>query len=302
MPDVIISVLKVIRHHMVFKGYAFIVAAAVLWGMMGPFSRLAFQEGISPMEVAFWRALLAWILFGGHAMIRHEVSLHRKDVPYILVFGICGVSLFYFVYQMAVKQGGAALAAVLLYTAPVWVIVLSRIFLKESITPTKVLAMVLTLIGISAISMGRDAGHGGSPISVSAIIFGLSSGFCYSLYYIFGKYFSGRYSSYNLFLYVLPIGALGLLPWVTFTPKTPTAWLSLIALVVICTYGANSCYYLGLKYLDAGRASITATLEPVVAAAIAYFWWGEVFTVQSYMGSAVILSAVVLMIRSGEKQ
>jgi DME family drug/metabolite transporter len=285
---------------MVFRGYAFIVAAAVLWGMIGPFSRLAFQEGIAPMEVAFWRALLAWVLFGGHAMIRHEVSLDRKDIPYILVFGVCGVSLFYFVYQMAVKQGGAAQAAVLLYTAPAWVIVLSRIFLKESITPTKISAVVLTLIGISAISMGKGAGQDGSPVSVSAIGFGLSSGFCYSLYYIFGKHFTGRYSSYNLFLYVLPIGALGLLPWVAFTPKTPTAWLALISLAIICTYGANACYYLGLKYLEAGRASITATLEPVVAAVIAYFWWGEVFTVQSYMGSAVILSAVVLMIRSGD--
>jgi len=287
---------------MVFKGYAFIVAAAVLWGMIGPFSRLAFQEGIAPMEVAFWRAFLAWLLFGGHAIIRREVRLYRKDIPYVLVFGICGVSLFYFAYQMAVKQGGAALAAVLLYTAPAWVIVLSRIFLKETMTPTKILAMVLTLIGISAISMGKDAGHDGSSISVSAIVFGLSSGFCYSLYYIFGKYFIGRYSSYNLFLYVLPIGALGLLPWVAFTPKTPIAWLALISLAIICTYGANSCYYLGLKYLDAGRASITATLEPVVAAAVAYFWWSEVFTFQSYMGSAVILSAVVLMIRSGERQ
>jgi DME family drug/metabolite transporter len=285
---------------MVFRGYAFIVAAAVLWGMIGPFSRLAFQEGIAPMEVAFWRALLAWVLFGGHAMIRHEVSLDRKDIPYILVFGVCGVSLFYFVYQMAVKQGGAALAAVLLYTAPAWVIVLSRIFLKESITPTKISAVVLTIIGISAISMGKGAGQDGSPVSVSAIGFGLSSGFCYSLYYIFGKHFTGRYSAYNLFLYVLPIGALGLLPWVAFTPKTPTAWLALISLAIICTYGANACYYLGLKYLEAGRASITATLEPVVAAVIAYFWWGEVFTVQSYMGSAVILSAVVLMIRSGD--
>jgi DME family drug/metabolite transporter len=287
---------------MVFRGYAFIVAAAVLWGMIGPFSRLAFQEGVAPMEVAFWRALLAWILFGGHAIIRREVRLYPKDIPYILVFGVCGVSLFYFAYQMAVKQGGAALAAVLLYTAPAWVIILSRIFLKESITPTKILALVLTLIGISAISMGQDAGQGSSPISVSAIVFGLTSGFCYSLYYIFGKYFTGRYSSYNLFLYVLPIGALGLLPWVTFTTKTPTAWLALMSLVIISTYGANSCYYLGLKYLDAGRASITATIEPVVAAVVAYFWWGEVITVQSYMGGAVILCAVILMIRSGEKQ
>jgi len=287
---------------MAFKGYAFIVAAAVLWGMIGPFSRLAFQEGISPMEVAFWRALLAWVLFGGHAMIRHEVSLDRKDVPYILMFGICGVSLFYFVYQMAVKHGGAALAAVLLYTAPAWVIVLSRIFLKESITSTKVLAMVLTIIGISAISMGKNAGVAGSPISASALIFGLLSGFCYSLYYIFGKYFSGRYSSYNLFLYVFPVGIIGMLPWVNFAYKSPAAWMAIVLLVIVCTYGANSCYYSGLKYLEAGRAAITATIEPVVAAAAAYFWWSEVFDLQSYIGSAIILSAVVLMIRDGDRK
>jgi drug/metabolite transporter, DME family len=285
---------------MVFRGYAFIVAAAVLWGMIGPFSRLAFQEGIAPMEVAFWRALLTWFLFGGHAILRREVRLYPKDIPYVLIFGVCGVSLFYYFYQMAVKQGGAALAAVLLYTAPAWVIVLSRIFLKESITPAKISAMVLTLIGISAISMSKGAGQDGGPVSASAIVFGLSSGFCYSLYYIFGKHFTGRYSSYNLFLYVLPVGALGLIPWVAFSPKSPTAWMALISLAIICTYGANSCYYLGLKYLEAGRASITATLEPVVAAVVAYFWWGEVFTVQSYLGSAVILSAVVLMIRSGD--
>jgi DME family drug/metabolite transporter len=284
---------------MVLKGYASIVAAAVLWGMIGPFSRLAFQEGVSPMEVAFWRALLAWILFGGHAVIRREISLQVKDIPYILIFGVCGVSLFYSFYQMAVKHGGAALAAVLLYTAPAWVIVLSRVFLKESITLVKISAMTLTLIGITAISMGKGGGAGGA-ISVPAIAFGLASGFCYSLYYIFGKHFSGRYSSYNLFLYVLPVGAVGLLPWVTFAPKTPTAWMALILLVIISTYGANTCYYLGLKYLDAGRASITATLEPVVAAIIAYFWWNEVFDLQSYIGSAVILSAVVLMIRSGD--
>ena len=78
--------------------------------------------------------------------------------------------------------------------------------------------------------------------------------------------------------------------------------MALISLAIICTYGDNSCYYLGLKYLDAGRASITATLEPVVAAVVAYFWWSEVFTVQSYMGSAVILSTVILIIGSGERQ
>ena len=284
---------------MMLKGYAFIVAAALQWGMIGPFSRMAFQEGLSPVEVAFWRALLAWILFGGHAVIRQELKLHRKDIGYLLAFGFCGVTLFYYFYQMAVLQGGAALAAVLLYTAPAWVVLFSRIFFKEAITTIKLLALLLTIAGVSAISIGNSAGGGMAavPLRISAIGFGLLSGFCYSLYYIFGKFFSGRYSSANLFLYILPVGFLGMLPWVTFTHKTPTAWLALGLLVVICTYGANSCYYAGLKYLEAGRAAIVATVEPVMAAVAAYFWWHEVFSFQGYLGSMLVLAAVILMIR-----
>ena len=263
---------------MIIKGYGSIIAAAILWGMIGPFSRLAFQEGLSPMEIAFWRASLSWIIFGAHAAIRQETRLDKKDFPYIIIFGFCGVTLFYFCYQTAVLKGGAALAAVLLYTTPAWVVCLSRFFYKEHISSVKILAVVLTLAGVTSISLGENTHTVCSLPAYSAIIFGLLSGCCYSLYYLFGKYFSSRYSSANLFLYILPVGVAGMLPWVTFTHKTPTAWLALGLLVIISTYGANTCYYYGLKYLEAGHAAIAATLEPVIAAAVAYFWWHEAFT------------------------
>ena len=61
------------------KGYLFIMAAAVLWGVVGPFSRLAFSEGIGPMEVAFWRAALAWIFFGTHAVLTGRIRIRAED-------------------------------------------------------------------------------------------------------------------------------------------------------------------------------------------------------------------------------
>ncbi len=144
------------------KGYLFITAAAALWGMIGPFARLAFSEGVLPMEVAFWRAVLAWIFFGTHAMVLREVRMQRRDWPALLTFALTGVALFYGSYQLAVKAGGATLASVLLYTAPAWVVVLARIFFKEAITPVKLVALALTLVGIVGVSLGapeiRDRG------------------------------------------------------------------------------------------------------------------------------------------------
>jgi drug/metabolite transporter (DMT)-like permease len=84
---------------------------------------------------------------------------------------------------------------------------------------------------------------------------------------------------------------------VTFAPKNGTAWAALGALALLCTYGAYFCYYLGLKTLEAGRASIVATLEPVIAAAVAFFWWGEYFTPAGYAGSLLILGGVGVMLR-----
>ena len=138
-------------------------------------------------------------------------------------------------------------------------------------------------------------------MNYTAIVFGLHSGFCYALYYIFGKHFSGRYSSPNLFIYALPIGALGLMPWVTFGPKTATAWLALVILALISTYLAYYFYYAGLQYLEPTRAAITATLEPVIAAVVAYFWWQEYFSPLGYAGGALIIGAVVLIIWDGRR-
>jgi len=274
------------------KGYLYIMAAASLWGILGPFSRLAFSQGISPMEVAFWRAVLAWSLFGTHALVAGTVRIRAYDLPMVALFAITGVTLFYGSYQMAIRTGGAAVAAVLLYTAPAWVAIMARLVFRELFTPAKTLALALTLAGVVCVAWGG----GTIAVTVPSLLFGLAAGFCYSLYYIFGKYFSFRYTAPNLFLYLLPIGAATLLPWVDFSSKSATAWAALACIAGLSTYGAYFCYYQGLRHLEASRAAITATLEPVMAAVVAFFWWGEAFSAAGYLGSALILTAVLLMV------
>lgn len=248
------------------------------------------------MEVAFWRAALTWLLFGTQAIIKKETRMDKKDVPLFFIFGILGISLFYISYQFAVKTAGAAFASVLLYTAPAWVVACSYFIYKEKLTLLKSLAVILVILGVFLISKTGGNTQSNSPIGWIAILSGLTAGFSYSLYYTIGKYFSARYSSANIFLWVLPIGALGILPFVTFSHKSPVAWAAIVAMAFISTFLANYCYYQGLKYLEAGRASIVATCEPVVAAVTAYFFLGEYFTIMGYIGAGLILVAVIATI------
>lgn len=284
---------------MKIKGYLYIITAAILWGgVIGPFGKMAFQEGLLPLEVAFWRAIIGWTFFLITALFNKKFFVDKRDLPGLAIFGFLCVTLFFGSYQIAVEKGGAALAAVLLYTAPAWVVLLSRIFLKEKFTANKCLALFLTLTGVILISVNQSTethGNNAGP-GAAAVFFGLLSGFCYSLYYILGKHFSDKYSTSTLFLYTLPFGALGLLPWVSFTEKTSTAWFALVVLAFFSTFAAYTIYYLGLRYVEPGKASIIATIEPVAAAVVAWLWWGEYFSLYGYAGSILVLSAVILMV------
>ena len=281
------------------RGYLWILAAALMWGTLGPVARRAFAEGLAPLEVAFWRAVLAWGCFTVHALAVRRFTVAGKDMPMITLFALTGVTMFYSSYQLAVQQGGAALAAVLLYTAPAWVAVMSKAFFKESMGALKIGALVATLTGVATIAVSSGSSIQPTPLAVT---YGLMAGFSYSLYYILGKYFQGRYSAPNLFFYILPIGAAGLWPWVHFGTKTPMAWLCLAFLAVLSTYGAYYCYYTGLKYLEPTRAAIAATLEPVIAALVAFYWWGEYFSWQGYIGSGLILGSVLVMVVEGARK
>ncbi|MEF3698613.1 DMT family transporter [Desulfolutivibrio sp.] len=286
-------------------GYAYVLCAAVLWGLIGPASKLAFEAGMAPLEVAFWRTALAWALFGTHALISKDLRLNKKDILPVAAFGICGIAGLFGSYVYAVKLGGAAMASVLLYTAPAWVALMSFLLLKERMGPFKIAAVAATILGVAGISLGpRLAGDvaGSVPVTVASVLVGLLAGFTYALYFIFGKLYLSRYKTPTIFFYALPIGALALLPF--FDLRLPSlSGLAACAFLALCsTYGAYSVYYAGLRHLEATRAAVVATIEPVVAAGLAWIMFGEVFTPVGYGGSALILLGVLLAIWEGGRQ
>ncbi len=285
---------------MAARGYLFVLLAAVLWGSLGPVAKYAFSQGVAPLEVAFWRCVIPFVPFAFQAWRRGgPLGVARGDRLLMAGFAVVCIASFYGVYQLAIQSGGAALASVLMYTAPAWVALLAWWFVGEGMTPLKLAAVAATLAGVACVS----GVPGGADVSVTprAVLFGLLSGVTYAMYYIFGKGRLGRYSTPVLFLHSLPLGAVLLLPFVEFSHKTPGAWVAIVTVSLLSTWGAYSAYYAGLRHLEATRASVVATLEPVVAAVVAFAWWGERFTASGYLGAGLILGAVVLVVWDGRR-
>ncbi len=297
---------------MTLRGYVFVLCAAMLWACLGPVAKFGFQAGAQPLETAFWRAFVGCLFFLAHCLAKGAWRVRKADLPILALFGLSGVSLFFGAYQIAVRESGAALASMLLYTAPAWVALLSWLIFKEPMSRLKLAALVIAMAGAALVSLG-SAGHAQEEglfalqqVSGLGVFCGLLSGFTYALHYIFGKRLLRDYSAATIYLYTLAVGSLGLLPFVEFTIWPPFSekagvlgWSVFLFLGAFTTYGAYMAYCAGLKLLEPTRVAVTANMEPVIAAILAYAWWDEFFRPVGYLGGALVLAGVFVMVFDG---
>jgi len=275
-------------------GYLYVFAAALLWSLIGPFSRTVLDAGVGPLEIAFWRAVLAGAAFGLHALLSGQARLRPwpaggTDLAALAAFALVGVTLFYAALALAIDAGGISLAFVLLYTAPAFVALLAWPLLGEPLTRGKLALVGLALAGVVLVAR---AGGGGVSVSAGALAWGLASGASYASYYLFGKWVLHRYAPVTVFAWVLPIGALGLLPLVRFAPDKPAeVWAWLVVLSLVSTYLAYLVYYTGLRRTEASRAVLVATVEPVAAAALAAALFGERLGWWGWTGATLVVAA-----------
>jgi drug/metabolite transporter, DME family len=168
----------------------------------------------------------------------------------------------------------------------------------------------LTLAGCVLVARAYDPDL--ISLNLAGLLCAFGSAFTYALYSILGKVSLRRgYPIATMSFYVYAIGAAGLLVVALFAPGAgddvsgasglvlmgadPWAWALLLVLALFQTIGALYAYTAGLRYLEAGTASILATFEPVVASLLAYFVLGERLEWPQVLGGSLVLLAVVLL-------
>lgn len=279
------------------KALFLVLLGAFFWGTLPVFSRVAYASGSDPLTAAAWRCYLAAIVFVAIFLVRGTFkTIKLREVPFYIVYGVLGVGGTFVFYMLALEQLSTAMAAMLLYTAPAFVILLSRLFYKEPITRTKVVALLCTFGGCFLVVRGYDISA--LTASFGSILIGLASGFSYSMLTVMGRVALKKHDSQtNAGLMVL-FGTLVFLiirpPWRLAAP-TPILWGSYIGLALFGSVFSYLAYLGGLaKGLDGGIASIAATFEPVVATLFGVFVFGDVLEIWQVLGILVVLCGVAL--------
>lgn len=275
-------------------GAALVVTAATLWGLLGVLGTGANRAGVPPLEAAFWRAALGGACFAAHAALVRAPLPRGRDLLATVLFGLVGVAVFFGSYLLAIERGGASLSSVLLYTAPAWVAVLGPVLVGEPSRRRDLLAVGVSLLGVVLMSVGGGQGIRATP---AAVALGLVAGFSYSLYYLFGRVYFERYNPVAIFAVALPVGALVLAPLAQPSlDRAAGAWPFLAGIIVLSTYLAYLVYGLGLRRVPAARASVIATIEPVVAAALAAWFLSERLSGLALLGGALVVGAAAALV------
>lgn len=288
---------------MIQKAYGKIVAAAALWGCIGVFLKLLTAAGLDSMEGVAVRSVAATVLYGGFLAVTNPKALRiaPRDWYYFFGTGVCSMLFFNWCYFTTISRSSMSVAAVLLYTAPVFVTLMSALFFHESITPFKLLALVVTFAGCTLVTGLFPLGQ--ESVSPLTILFGLGSGFGYALYSIFSKFALKKYSPATISFYSFLFCTLFSLPISGLHRDLASfgswqAWVGALGIGLLCCALPYVLYTDGLRFAEPGRAAILATIEPFVAAALGIFLYHEAVTPFKLLGMALILGAVLLLNRN----
>ncbi|WP_455655791.1 DMT family transporter [Phascolarctobacterium sp.] len=291
---------------MIQSAYLSIISGACLWGLIALFFKFLSACGFSPLQVVTLRVLVAALLMTA-IILKIDPGLLKirwRDSWLFIGTGLLSLVFFNYCYFRAIDGSSISIAVLLLYTAPVFVMLLSLILFGEKFTGRKMLALLATFCGCGLIT-GIFASK--LALTAEAFAFGLASGFGYALYSIFCKLALRRYSTLTITAYTFYFATLGALPLADpqqlFTLLADwRAAAGALAIALICTVAPYLLYTRGLQDVDAGQASILATLEPLVAAAVGIFVFGEEVTAAKILGMALILASIFILNTSKSAQ
>lgn len=277
-----------------------VLTAGILWGTMGIFVRRLNNAGLASLEIVALRAFVTCSALFLFLLVydRKLLKIRLKDIWCFLGTGICSIVFFNYCYFKAITMTSLSVAAVLLYTAPAMVMVMSRFLFCERFTKIKVLALILTFLGCVLVTGIAGSGDALSPAGILA---GLGAGFGYALYSIFGRFAIEKgYDSFTISFYTFLAASVGVLPLTDVRLLGNVVFQNASMVLFALIFGLASTvlpyltYTIGLKYMENSKASIIASVEPVVATLLGIVIFHEDMSFSGMLGVALVLFSIAI--------
>ncbi len=276
-------------------GILLIAISAASFGTLAIFGRFAYEDGMDIYTVLFLRFGLSASFMTAILILRKEHFPRGSILAQLVGMGALGYVGQSFSYLTAIKYASAGLVALLLYLYPIFVAILSVIFLHEKPTRVKTIALAIAFIG-TLLTVGPAGGQW------TGILLAIAAALIYSIYIIVGtnvmKHVSAVQSSTVIFASAGVV--YGLLTFINGAhfPAGSSGWLTMLGIIVVSTIIPVVTFLAGLERVGPTNAAMLSTLEPVVTVLLAAWLFGEKLLPIVLLGGGLILAAVILLTRA----
>jgi len=278
-----------------------VAAAGILWGTIGIQVQTLLNYQLSVQAIVLWRMVFAiLILFPFIFFTKREIlKVDLRGIAYFSLIGICSQFFFNVLYFSAIQNTTIATAVTLLYTAPIFIAVMARIFYKELFTPFKTVALLLCIGGCFFAATGGSMDT--LKLNLPGVLMGVGAGFTFALLTIITKAIINDYHQLTIIAYSIGFGLLFYLPFthpldIFQMDLALKAWLLLGTIGLIATVIAYGLYITGLSYgIEASKAGIVSTLELVVSVILSYLIFKEALWGWKLVGILMVVFSVIIV-------
>jgi drug/metabolite transporter (DMT)-like permease len=281
-------------------GYLFATLAAVLWGVSGSAAKYLFINGVTPFQLVQLRLTIAAAGLLVYLLLRQPglLKIDRRDIPYFAVFGCIGMAGVQFAYLFAISKIHVAAAILLQYLAPAFIALHAVLFFRDRLKRITVMALIGAFTGcylvVGAYNLDIVA------MNLLGIVSGLFSAVGFAWYSIQGEYGMRRYSPWTVLFYAMFFGAL---TWNVFLPplesfmhvRPAVLWGWILYIGVLGTLIPFGLFLEAVNLIRATRASITATLEPIMAGVLSFFFLNETMAAWQLLGAGLVILSIVAL-------
>ena len=264
---------------------------------MAIFGKVAYAQGIPLDSLLFLRFAIAGAVMAGWMLITRQAWPRGRSLAGLAVMGGVGYVGQSWCYFSALSHASAGLTALLLYLFPVIVTVLHAVLARRMLRPLRAAAVLVALAGTTLTIGGNVEGQ------ALGVAFGIAAALIYALYVIVGERVTagiGAIPAATVIMLASAVSsALIVLGRGFAAPVTPTGWVAVLAIALVCTVVAITAFFAGLSRLGAPDASTLSTLEPLATIVLAAVFLGERISFTQMLGGTIILAAAIVLARYG---
>ena len=282
------------------KGALLVILAGTCWGIISIFINYLSAAGLSEMQISFLRQTFSAITFALFFLVtdRSKFRIRIRDLWLLMLAGLINGVLFNFLYFYTIIHSRASIAVVLLYTSPVFVMIIARIVFGEKFTRYKLIALVLTVAG--CVFVTGILGEGYTP-PAAAMITGVLTGLAYALNNILASKAVRKNSPETVTLYTLIFSFIFLIPfseWGSLTEICAARPMTLVVAFIMCLVTGIIAQYVfskGLSCIESGKAAIYGATEPIVGTLVGILIFHEESNLMKMIGIAMVIAAIVII-------